>query len=196
MQTLTLKKQLIGIALVSVATIAWADADPYAMYTEENRKVAQEFMQKLAGTLKQQIKSAGTESAINVCKEVAPALAKQYSTDGRVVKRVSLKPRNQSLGTPNAEERVALENFDKQRRAGGPATLELATVYQDTSGDEWFHYMRAIPTQPQCLQCHGKVEDIADNVRALLAKEYPEDKATGYSSGEIRGAVSIRQKIN
>ncbi|PKO25050.1 MAG: hypothetical protein CVU35_06135 [Betaproteobacteria bacterium HGW-Betaproteobacteria-8] len=196
MQILTLKKLVIGTGLVSVAIIAWADADPYAMHMEENRKVAQEFMQKLAGTLKQHIESAGTESAINVCKEVAPALEKQYSTDGKLVKRVSLKPRNQSLGTPNAEERVALENFDKQQHAGGPATLELATVYQDASGEEWFHYMRAIPTQPQCLQCHGKTEDIAENVKALLAKEYPEDKATGYSVGEIRGAVSIRQKIN
>lgn len=196
MQLLRLKKLLIGTGLISIANIAGADADHYAMYTEESRKVAQEFMQKLAGVLKQQIESAGTESAINVCKEIAPALAKQYSTDGRLVKRVSLKPRNQSLGTPDAEERVALENFDKQQRAGGPVTLELANVYQDASGDEWFHYMRAIPTQPQCLQCHGKAEDLAENVKALLAKEYPEDKATGYSVGEIRGAVSIRRKIN
>lgn len=196
MQLLRLKKLLIGAGLISIANIAGADADPYAMYTEESRKVAQEFVQKLAGVLKQQIETAGAESAINVCKEIAPALAKQYSTDGRLVKRVSLKPRNQSLGTPDAEERVALENFDKQQRAGGPATLELANAYQDASGDEWFHYMRAIPTQPQCLQCHGKAEDLAENVKALLAKEYPEDKAMGYSLGEIRGAVSIRRKIN
>ena len=55
--------------------------------------------------------------------------------------------------------------------------------------------MKAIPTQPMCLQCHGKPADMKDNVKAILAKEYPEDKAVGYSLGEIRGAISIKHKL-
>ncbi len=186
---------LFGFMLSATVPMANATEDPYTRYTEESRKIAQEFMQQLAGTLKQQLESAGTESAIHICKEVAPALARQYSTDGRVVKRVSLKPRNPSLGVPSEEERSALENFDeKQRAANNTTPMELATTYEDTDG-AWFHYMRAIPTQPQCLQCHGKVEEISENVRALLAKEYPADRATGYSVGEIRGAVSIKHEL-
>ncbi|MDZ4097730.1 MAG: DUF3365 domain-containing protein [Methylophilaceae bacterium] len=72
--------------------------------------------------------------------------------------------------------------------------MELGTVYEDAGGS-WFHYMRAIPTQPQCLQCHGSLEQIAPNVRALLSAEYPADRATGYSAGDIRGAISIKHKI-
>ncbi len=189
-----LRALLIALGLCSMTGNSWADADLYASYTEDSRKVAQDFMQQLAGTLKQQIESSGTESAISVCKEVAPALAKQYSNDSRRVSRVSLKPRNQTLGTPKADERVALQNFDRQQRDGTPGALEVVTVYEDAGG-EWHHYMRAIPTQPLCLQCHGKPEDISANVKALLAQEYPADQATGYSPGEIRGAVSIRQKI-
>ncbi len=189
-----LKSLFIVLGVCSMAGSSWADADLYASYTDDSRKVAQEFMQQLAGTLKQQIESAGTESAISVCKEVAPALAKQYSNDSRLVSRVSLKPRNQTLGTPKADERLALQNFDRQQRDGTAGALELVTVYEDAGG-EWHHYMRAIPTQPLCLQCHGKPEDISANVKALLAKEYPADQAVGYSPGEIRGAVSIRQKI-
>lgn len=171
-----------------------AAEDPYTKYTEESRKIAQEFMQKLGGTLKQQLESSGTESAIKVCKEVAPALAKQYSTTDRVVKRVSLKPRNQSLGMPSDIERDALQNFDERQAAGREMAMEVGTVYEDASG-KWFHYMRAIPTQPQCLQCHGQAGDISDSVKALLANEYPNDQATGYSAGQIRGAVSIKHKI-
>jgi hypothetical protein len=194
MRNSNLKSLLIVLGLCSMAGSSWADADLYASYTDESRKVAQEFMQQLAGTLKQQIKSSGTESAISVCKEVAPALAKQYSNDSRRVSRVSLKPRNQTLGTPKADENLALQNFDQLQREGTAGALELVTVYEDAGG-EWHHYMRAIPTQSLCLQCHGKPEDISENVKALLAKEYPADQATGYSPGEIRGAVSIRQKI-
>jgi hypothetical protein len=32
-------------------------------------------------------------------------------------------------------------------------------------------------------------------VKAVLAKEYPEDKATGYKAGEIRGAISIKRRM-
>lgn len=194
MNTSIRKYPLMLVALFVLANTAHAESDPYVDYTEESRKIAQEFMQKLAGTLKQQLESSGTESAIKVCKEVAPALAAQYSTNERLVKRVSLKPRNQSLGTPSDVERDALESFDEKQHAGDTSMMELGTVYEDAGGS-WFHYMRAIPTQPQCLQCHGSSEQIAPNVRALLSAEYPADRATGYSAGDIRGAISIKHKI-
>jgi hypothetical protein len=34
------------------------------------------------------------------------------------------------------------------------------------------------------------------NVKARLSAEYPDDQATGYSAGSIRGALSIKQKLN
>lgn len=194
MNTLIRNYSLMVITLFVFANTAYAETDPYISYTEESRKIAQEFMQKLAGTLKQQIETSGTESAIKVCKEVAPALAAQYSSSERLVKRVSLKPRNQSLGTPSGFERDALQSFDEKQRAGETGVMELGTVYEDAGGS-WFHYMRAIPTQPQCLQCHGSSAEIKPNVRALLSAEYPADRATGYSVGEIRGAISIKHKI-
>jgi len=46
-----------------------------------------------------------------------------------------------------------------------------------------------------CLKCHGTEQDIPDGVKALLKAEYPQDQATGYSAGQIRGAISIRQKV-
>ncbi|MEY3747056.1 MAG: hypothetical protein RL194_515 [Pseudomonadota bacterium] len=184
-----------SLSAIAPISAAQASDDLHAKFTEESRKTAQEFMQQLAGTLKQQLDSNGTESAIKVCKEIAPALALQYSIDGKTVKRVSLKPRNESLGTPGPEETAMLVEFDEKQRSGADAkSLEMTKVYKDAEGS-WLHYMKAIPTQQVCLQCHGKPDNIADNVRALLAKEYPADRATGYSPGEIRGAVSIRRAI-
>jgi len=184
-----------SLSAIAPISAAQASDDLHAKFTEESRKTAQEFMQQLAGTLKQQLDSNGTESAIKVCKEIAPALALQYSIDGKTVKRVSLKPRNESQGTPGPEETAMLVEFDEKQRSGADAkSLEMTKVYEDAEGS-WLHYMKAIPTQQVCLQCHGKPDNIADNVRALLAIEYPADRATGYSPGEIRGAVSIRRAI-
>ena len=44
-----------------------------------------------------------------------------------------------------------------------------------------------IPLQPQCVVCHGKPEQLAEGVAAALAKRYPDDAATGFAPGELRG---------
>lgn len=168
----------------------------HSQYLEESRKTAQEFMQTLGGTLKKQLAQGGAESAIGVCKQVAPALASEYSKNGRFVKRVSLKTRNVMQGTPDDWEKNLLESFEHKQQQGQPASeMEVSEVSEGADG-RWFRYMKAIPTQPLCLQCHGQPADISDGVRALLIKEYPQDKATGYEVGQIRGAVSIKYLLD
>jgi len=191
-----MKKHLIpGLMAFIMASPVLAD-DIQAKYLEDSRKTAQEFMLKLGTTLKQQLETGGAESAVGVCKQFAPALAAEYSGDGRVVKRVSLKPRNQTLGIPDAWEKQMLESFDHELADGKPiGSMEKSSVVETTDG-RWFRYMKAIPTQPMCLQCHGQPYQIQDGVKALLAKEYPNDQATGYGAGAVRGAVSIKWKVN
>lgn len=164
-------------------------------YLEESRKTAQAFMQTLGGTLKQQIETGGIESAIGVCKQVAPALAAQYSSDVRTVRRVSLKPRNSVQGTPDHWEKMVLEGFEQDQQAGKPPTGMEVTAYSESADGRWFRYMKAIPAQAMCLKCHGTAQDLPDGVKTLLKAEYPQDQATGYSAGQIRGAISIRQKV-
>jgi len=188
----------IVAAILSSFTLtaqAGGTVEAEARYLEESRKTAQEFMQTLGGTLKQQIETGGIESAIGVCKQVAPALAAQYSSDTRTVKRVSLKPRNSVQGTPDHWERMVLEGFDQDQQAGKPPAGMEVTAYGESADGRWFRYMKAIPAQAMCLKCHGTEQDIPDGVKALLKAEYPQDQATGYSAGQIRGAISIRQKV-
>ncbi len=190
-----MKTRLIPLLLALVGQPVWA-ADDTQKYVEDSRRIVQEFAQKLGGVLKQQLEAGGPESAIGVCKQVAPALAAEYSRDGRVVKRVSLKPRNQILGTPDTWETEALQGFDRDVADGKPAAgMEHFAVAEGPDG-RWFRYLKAIPTQPMCLQCHGQPDQIKDNVKALLAKEYPNDRATSYSAGAVRGAFSIRWKLD
>ena len=179
----------------SLSLPAMAGDDANAKNLDESRKTAQEFMQKLGTALKQQLESGGAESAISVCKQIAPALAAEYSQNGRILKRVSLKPRNKILGTPDSWETRMLERAEQSQHNGeAVAGLEYSEVRDEADG-RWFRYFKAIPTQHICLQCHGQSYQIPDNVKAMLAAEYPDDQATGYSVGSIRGAVSIRHKL-
>ena len=56
-------------------------------------------------------------------------------------------------------------------------------------------YMRPLVTGPLCLTCHGPVERIPPPVRQLLAQRYPGDRATGFTAGSVRGAVSVRIEL-
>ena len=54
--------------------------------------------------------------------------------------------------------------------------------------------MKAIPTGAVCLNCHGT--KIAPEVSQALAGLYPEDRATGFNEGDIRGAFVVTRKIS
>jgi hypothetical protein len=51
-------------------------------------------------------------------------------------------------------------------------------------------YLRAIVMQSVCLACHGTT--LAPEIATAIAREYPQDAATGFETGELRGAVTVR----
>ena len=111
---------------------------------------------------------------------------------GWAIRRVSLKQRNPKA-VPDAWELAALQDFDRRAAAGeSPATLEKAELVVE-GGQSVQRYMRALPTQQLCLQCHGAAADLSPAVTAQLRSVYPADQAVGYRAGEIRGAITLRR---
>jgi hypothetical protein len=49
--------------------------------------------------------------------------------------------------------------------------------------------LRPLPTAATCTKCHGTVERLSPDVRDLLATAYPQDKATGFEEGDLRGFI-------
>lgn len=158
----------------------------------EARKVATMLPPKLLAALQEEIGKSGPEGAILVCKDMAPKMAGEISREtGWKIKRVSLKPRNEARAIPDAWEKAALEDFDKRAAAGEPpAQLEKG----EKVGNE-YRYVKALPVQPLCLSCHGPTDQLSPAVKAALGEHYPNDRATGYSVGQIRGAISVRKPL-
>ena len=65
----------------------------------------------------------------------------------------------------------------------------------DEEGVKNVRYMKPIILQAPCLGCHGPVENIEPEVKAILNNKYPDDKATGYQMDDLRGAVSIQKTL-
>lgn len=182
--------------LLAICTPVRAQSD-LERETQAARALAGQLVQPLGATLKAELAANGPEGAIGVCREVAPSIAGKLSLQsGSKVARVSLRTRNAMLGAPDAWEQTALAEFDRRAAAGDkPETLERAEFVDEPAG-RYFRYLKAIPVQPMCLACHGPAETISDGVKAKLAADYPNDRATGYAPGQIRGAVTVKKPLN
>jgi hypothetical protein len=184
-----ISRMFLGLSFMACSMATLADQ------TADARATASLLIQKLGAALKQEMAAGGPERAITVCRDIAPGLAGELSrSSGARVARVSLKTRNPLLGLPDAWEQKVLMDFDRRAAAGEkPETLEHGEIVDEPQGPA-FRYMKALPVQPLCLSCHG-AESVTDGVKAKLAADYPHDRAFGYTLGQIRGAVTIKQPL-
>ena len=153
----------------------------------------------LAGSLKQALMSAmqsgGPQAAVNVCNMQASSITAELNSQQSLqIKRTSLKYRNPN-NQPDAWEHAVLEQFNQQAIEGVAIQEMVHSEQIDMNGQAQFRYMRAIPVQAPCLACHGSEQQIPATVKATLVEHYPDDQATGYAIGDIRGAFSVWQSI-
>lgn len=183
---------LPALLLLAIAS-APATANDRALL-DEAREVAATLPPKLLAVLQEEIGKGGFDGAISACRDFAPQLASAASAEsGWNIRRVSLKNRN-PRAVPDAWERAVLEEFERRAAAGeDPATLEKGAEVSAGETRE-YRYMKALPTQQLCLACHGSAEHISPAVKARIEELYPDDRATGYTVGEIRGAITLRKK--
>jgi len=108
---------------------------------------------------------------------------------GNDIRRVSLRRRNPA-NEPDAYERRVLDSFERLPADARPGAESWRLVRED--GGEALRYLKPLVANAMCLTCHGEITEIPPTVRAVIAREYPDDRATGFSVGDVRGAVSVR----
>lgn len=186
--------KMLFSALALVSSLALAD--DRSQYQQESRALALPFMKQLAAANQQAVSEGGPESAIKVCREIAPKMAGDLSRQtGWKLSRVSLKVRNPLLGAADAWEQQKLQEFEGRVAQGEkPDAMEVAEIVQEPAG-RYFRYLKPIVLQTSCVTCHGNSDAIPADVKVRLQEDYPHDKATGYMPGQIRGAVSIKRAL-
>lgn len=185
--------KLKSAMLLSIALFASNTAFAHELDAEA-RGLAKEFSGKLKPELKKAMKSGGPMAAIEVCHTKAPQIAKEMSDQkGWEITRVSDKPRG-AMAETDKWEKMVLASFAAKKNAGvDPKTIEYSAVVND-NGQKTYRYMKAIGTKGLCLKCHGTNIDSA--LQAKIDKYYPNDKATGYQEGQLRGAFSFKKVLN
>lgn len=168
---------------------ATASEDKLASHKAASQAAIKAFAGQLKQALGKAMKEGGPPKAIAVCNDVAPEIMQEVAAAKNLqIGRTSLKVRNQD-NAPDDWEHSVLKQFEDQAAAGEPIKqLEVAEVVSK-EGQQFYRYMKAIPTQEVCLACHG--QDIAPKITQKLDKFYPNDQARGYEKGDVRGAFTI-----
>ncbi|WP_108683455.1 DUF3365 domain-containing protein [Methyloceanibacter sp. wino2] len=178
----------------SVPAAVAENAEPTeAARADQSRHLSKSYGEKLKAALVGAMKAGGPESAIAFCNVAAPEMAKQSTVkSGWSLGRTALKVRNPENAPDEWERTVLLEFQDKINQGADAKSLEH---YETTTKDDErvFRYMKAIPTQGPCLTCHGS--NVSPSVKATIEEFYPDDQATGFELGELRGAFTITQPM-
>lgn len=184
-----------ALPLLLATQTLWAqDAD--ALLTD-TRKTALPVLPKVVKAMQTAVKEQGPVGAIGVCKEKAPQLLQEIRQQtGWEIRRVSLKTRNAATGTPDVWEARQLAEFNIRVANGAkPETLEVGEIVTGADGKRSYRYMKALPVAEVCQTCHGAAASLSGDLQAALAKDYPQDRATGYTTGEVRGALTVKRPL-
>jgi len=157
---------------------------------DTGNKLANELLTQLSTKLGHEIKTNGLIQAAKFCNSNALTLTEEVNlrqVQGISVKRISLQERN-SANTPKADEIAILESMQKMLDK-----KELPEYIIEEEGKTYKYYKPLVIKKEVCLKCHG---DILKNTELndFIKEAYPQDKATGYKMGDLRGAVLVEIK--
>jgi hypothetical protein len=162
----------------SAPSAASTDGEFVAQARAATNKMQMELKQALSAAMQE----GGAVNALGVCKVEAPQIASQVgAATGLRVSRVALRHRNPH-NAPTPAQRDVLQYFDAHADAGDTVIVV----------DARSTYLRPIRVGVDlCLRCHGAADQLDEGVSAKLAELYPQDSATGFSMGDLRGAFVV-----
>lgn len=121
----------------------------------------------------------GPLHAVTVCKDQAPAIAVSLSVDGVEMGRFSHRLRNPENTAPDWVSDI----MNGYLQDGEPQATAVS-VTKNRVG-----YVEPIMLQPLCATCHGKT--LAPELAAHIQEMYPQDQATGFDVGDLRGVFWV-----
>jgi len=162
---------------------------PDSVYKREGDRIVALTFDTLRNSLLHAISAHGIDSAIKFCNENAYELTTTYA-DSVTIRRTAMRYRN-SRNRPDSLERFVLDEMNSKTKSG--TLSDLRVVRRTTSGE--VHFFKPILMQPMCLNCHGKPgTEIQSSTLARIQDLYPDDRATNFSQGDLRGMWHITFK--
>lgn len=152
---------------------------------------AQDFSQRLRTALQEVMAQDGPLQALDFCHAQAPAIAAEVMAGHGVrLGRVAVPGRERNADNAAAPwQRPALERFAKAVAEGAPAHEQLEVITEGLPDGVALRMLRGIRIEAPCQLCHGRA--IAPAIAEAIGRLYPDDAATGFAEGDLRGALWV-----
>ncbi len=192
MKTLTL---LSSIALLSTSLLAnpyQKQQEVYDNIVKTGDEVSTTLLKTLGKNLKERMQSEGLLGAAKFCSvqafPITDTVDAKYGKDISV-KRISLNERNPA-NAPQGSEKVimdALHNLQDNN-------VVLPKFLVERIDNSTVKYYKPLSiNKGVCLKCHGDISKSSE-LSKFMKSNYPQDKATGYKMGDLRGAIVVTIK--
>jgi hypothetical protein len=170
-----------------VAPAPLTSAQQQAVLTR-GKAIAAETFGLLSTNLQNAIVSGGVSNALPYCSLAAsPLTASMAERHGVQLRRITHRPRN-AAARATTDELAILEGFRASLTASNPPAPFVTNL---VPGQATF-FAPIVLSNALCLNCHGIPEqDIHAPNLAVIRQLYPQDEATGFRLGELRGAWRI-----
>jgi hypothetical protein len=154
---------------------------------ESGNKIARLTALSLQRSLQSAIKEGGLIHAIKFCNiEAIPITDSVSETETVNIRRLAKKYRN-PLNETNAMESELYKSYILEWLGGHELKPKIIT-----DGNGHPVYYNPIYVGALCLNCHGEVgKNINEETAATIQNLYPEDKATNFKQGQLRGMWAI-----
>lgn len=177
--------------LPPVAPIAPLSAEIRSAAVQRGKAIVAETFSLLSFNLQSAIQQGGVSNALPFCSLAAsPLTAGMAGKHGVTIRRFTHKARNPA-GQADAAELAILQQFEAALPAATATNPPPPLVTNFTANAATF-FAPIVLNNELCLKCHGEPgKDIATDNVALIRQLYPQDQATGFKLGDLRGAWRI-----
>ncbi len=179
---------VLFIGFVGCNTATKLSKEAQNEYLALGKEITQKTFKLLSRNLMTQMKQGGPPQALPFCNSQAILLTDKIAGQEHVrIKRVSKLFRNGN-NKPSKIEIGIIEDYEIKKLQGN---LLAPVLLSRPSGEPQFY--APIIINSKCLVCHGVVgEQVSKTTDSLIKTLYPNDLATGYKVGDLRGIWSIQ----
>lgn len=173
----------------AIASPAPLSAERRAAALQRGKAIAAETFSLLSSNLQSALQQGGVSNALPFCSLAASPLTAGLAAKHNVtLRRVTHKARNPT-GKADGAELAILKQFEASLPTSTNPPPPIVTNF--VAGTATF-FAPILLNNELCLKCHGEPgRDIAAENGAVIQRLYPQDEATGFKLGDLRGAWRI-----
>jgi hypothetical protein len=183
-----------SLAIISITTAALLAAPAQKTDKElkdvikTGQKSSKMLLKTLGKNMKAHMKKGGPMDALSFCSTEAYSLTESVNKElpkGVHIKRVSLKYRSPA-NQPKEDEVKVLKAMEALKDAN---VILPKHMVEKVDKNVYKFYKPLVINKGVCLKCHGDIQN--KDLKRAISERYPDDKATGYKMGDLRGAVVV-----